>query len=316
MTEKTYDVIIIGGGPAGLTAGIYASRSKLKTLLIEKMGCGGQSAITDWIENYPGFPEGINGFELSSKFEEQARKFGLEITSDEVTDIEICKDKPLKTVKTASSSYNTMSVIVSSGANHKKLDVPGENEFLGKGVSYCATCDGPFFRDKEVCVVGGGNSAVQEAVYLTRFAKKVTLIHRRDRLRAAKILQERAKDNPKVELLLNTVIEKIGGKDKVENITVKNVSTNDASILNTAALFIFVGLVPNTGFLKDIVRLNEKGYIITDLEMKTSREGIFACGDVREKALRQVATAAGDGATSAYSAQEYVEELKGTAYKY
>ncbi|MCB4790598.1 MAG: thioredoxin-disulfide reductase [Elusimicrobia bacterium] len=315
MSDNIYDVIIIGGGPAGLTAAIYTTRSKLKTLLIEKMGCGGQVIITDNIENYPGFPEGISGFELSAKFEEQARKFGVEIINDEVTGLIIEKTDNLKTVKTQNSSFKTLTVIISSGANPKKLQVPGEEEFLGKGVSYCATCDGPFFKAKDIIVVGGGDSAVEEAIYLTRFAKKVTLIHRRDRLRAAKLIQDRAFNNPKMVIVLNSIVTKITGDENVKGVLIKNVVDGKEKQTDASGVFIFAGYVPNTMFLKDTLKLDERCYVLTDNDMKTSVPGIFACGDVRNKMLKQVVTAVGDGAAAAFSAQEYVDELKGTSYK-
>lgn len=314
MQPAKYDVIIIGGGPAGLTASVYCSRSKMSVLLIEKMGCGGQAAITDWIENYPGFPEGISGFDLTQKMEEQARKFGAEIIFEDVTGVEAGQDKGYA-VRTSSGEHACSSIIVSSGANHKRLGIPGENEFSGKGVSYCATCDGPFFKNKDVAVVGGGNSAVQEAIYLTRFASSVTLVHRRDRLRATKILQDRAAANEKIKFALNSVPVSINGSDKVESVTLADVRTKAERTVPVSVVFVFVGLVPNTGFLPGLVALDENGYIKTDDNMATGAPGIFACGDARRKLLRQVVTAAGEGAAAAFSAQEYVDELKGTRYK-
>ncbi|MHB9154398.1 MAG: thioredoxin-disulfide reductase [Endomicrobiales bacterium] len=314
MPEQLYDIIIIGGGPAGLTAGLYASRGGMKALLLEKMGCGGQSMITDWIENYPGFPEGISGFDLASRIEEQARRFGLEVRLEEVTGV-MNRSVPEKAVVTPEDTYVAAALIISSGARHKMLNVPGELELRGRGVSYCATCDGPFFREKDVVVVGGGNSAVQEALFLTKFAKSVTLVHRRDRLRAAKVLQERALAHPKMRFMWNSVVESIGGKDKVEGVRLRNVIDGSTGETAASGVFVFVGLVPNTTILKGLVSMDEAGYISTDDTMKTSTEGIFACGDARIKILRQVVTAAGEGAVAAFAAEEYVENLRGTAYK-
>lgn len=302
-----YDVVIVGGGPSGMSAAIYASRARLKTLLIEKAGCGGQIAITDHLENYPGFEEGINGFELAMKMEKQARTFGCEIVYGEATAIET-EDAIKKVVLSDNKEYFTKTVIIASGANFKKLAVEGEQEFIGKGVSYCATCDGPFFRNKEIAVVGGGDSALQEALYLTKFATKVNLIHRRDQFRAAKILQEKVFAEPKINIIFDSVVEKILGNLTVEEITLKNVKNNISSQLAVNGIFVFVGWLPNTKFLNNTaIKLNEAGYIVTDDNMNTSVQGIFACGDVRQKILRQVVTAAGDGAIAAISAQHFIE---------
>ena len=303
-----YDVVIVGGGPSGMSAAIYASRARLKTLLIEKAGCGGQIAITDHLENYPGFEEGINGFDLAMKMEKQARTFGCEIAYGEVSFIEI-EDAIKKVILSDKKEYFTKTIIIASGANFKKLAIEGEQEFIGKGVSYCATCDGPFFRNKEIAVVGGGDSALQEALYLTKFATKVNLIHRRDQFRAAKILQEKVFAESKINIIFDSVVEKISGNLSVEQITLKNVKNNISSQLSVNGVFVFVGWLPNTKFLSNTaIKLNEAGYIITDDNMKTSVEGIFACGDVRQKILRQVVTAAGDGAIAAISAQHYIEK--------
>lgn len=303
-----YDVIIIGGGPAGLSAGIYSSRSRLKTLLIEKAGCGGQIAITDDLENYPGFEEGINGFDIAVKMEKQARNFGTEIVYGEVLSLET--EEKLKKVILSDQTYITKTIIIASGANFKKLNVKGEKEFIGRGVSYCATCDGPFFRNKEIAVVGGGNSALQEALYLTRFASKVNLIHRRDEFRAVKILQERVLKESKINVILNATVEEILGSENIEKIKIKNVKSEQITELNVNGVFVFVGWNPNTKFLTESkIGLNEEGYIITNDEMQTSIQGIFACGDIRKKLLRQVVTAAGDGATASVAAQHYIESI-------
>ena len=302
-----YDVVIVGGGPSGMSAAIYASRARLKTLLIEKAGCGGQIAITDHLENYPGFEEGINGFDLAMKMEKQARTFGCEIAYGEVSFIET-EDAIKKVILSDKKEYFTKTIIIASGANFKKLGFEGEQEFIGKGVSYCDTCDGPFFRNKEIAVVGGGDSALQEALYLTKLATKVNLIHRRDQFRAAKILQEKVFAESKINIIFDSVVEKISGNLSVEQITLKNVKNNISSQLSVNGIFVFVGWLPNTKFLSNTtIKLNEAGYIITDDNMKTSIEGIFACGDVRQKILRQVVTAAGDGAIAAISAQHFIE---------
>lgn len=302
-----YDVIIVGGGPSGMSAAIYASRARLKTLLIEKAGCGGQIAITDHLENYPGFEEGINGFELAMKMEKQARTFGSEIVYGEVSFIET-DDAIKKVILSDKKEYFTKTIIIASGANFRKLGVEGEQEFIGKGVSYCATCDGPFFRNKEIAVVGGGDSALQEALYLTKFATKVNLIHRRDQFRAAKILQEKVFAEPKINIIFDSVVEKISGNLSVEQVILKNVKNNISSPVSVNGVFVFVGWLPNTKFLENTkIKLNDAGYIVTDDNMNTSIEGIFACGDVRQKILRQVVTAAGDGAIAAISAQHFIE---------
>ncbi len=316
MTETIYDIIIIGGGPAGLTAGLYASRGGMKTLLLERMGCGGQAVITDHIENYPGYKDGVSGFELASKMQEQAVKFGLEIRTKDVMKIEnVSKSHGGKYIRTMENLYSSTAVIIAVGANFKYLKVPGETDFLGKGVSYCATCDGPFFKDKHLVVVGGGDSSVQEAAFLTKFANSVTLVHRRDRLRAAQVLQERVKSNPKVKFRLGSVVERISGSTRVESVTLKDLSTGNAEEYKTDGVFIFVGQTPNTAFLKGDIKMDEAGFILTGDNMQTSSDGIFACGDARVKLLRQVVTACGDGALASYSAQEYVEEIKGISYK-
>ena len=302
-----YDVIIIGGGPSGMTSAIYSSRARLKTLLIEKAGCGGQIAITDNIENYPGFEQSINGFELATKMQAQATNFGTEFVYGEAVSFQL-NDKIKKVVLLDNKEYLAKTIIISSGASFKKLGIKGEQEFIGKGVSYCATCDGPFFRNKEIVVIGGGDSALQEALYLTKFAVKVNLIHRRNEFRAAKILQEKVFKEQKINVIFDSVVEEISGKDVLEQVTLKNIKTNTISQLSVNGVFIFVGWTPNTNFLNNQLKLNKQGYIITDDKMNTSIEGVFACGDVREKTLRQVVTAAGDGAIAANSAQYYLEK--------
>ncbi len=300
-----YDVIIIGGGPAGLTAGIYASRARLKTLIVESFSVPCQAVTTDHIENYPGFPNGVNGFELIDKFKKQAEKFGTEFIAGEVKEIK--EAKPGWQMVTEDKTYTASSIIIATGASPKRLDVPGEDKFRGKGVSYYATCDGALFKNKEVVVVGGGDTALEEAIFLTKFAKKVTVAHRRNALRGTKILQERALANKKIEFAWDSVVTEIIGAGKVTGVKIKNVKTNAETDFSCDGVFIFVGYTPNTSFLKDVVFLDEAGYIISDDNCLTSKAGIFACGDCRKKLLRQVVTACGDGATAVFACQHYLE---------
>jgi thioredoxin reductase (NADPH) len=303
--KKIYKVIIVGGGPAGLTAGLYTSRSRLNTLLIEIGLLGGQMTITELIENYPGFPQGINGDELSRLMEEQAKRFELEVVSQDVVEVKLEGDK--KVVKTEEGSYLCEALIICTGTEYRKLGVPGEKEFAGKGVSYCATCDGAFFKDSQIVVVGGGDSALTEALYLTKFVKELTIVHRRDALRGTKIYQERVFANPKIKLLWNSVIQEIKGDSVVRSVIVKNVKTGEVNEHPIEGAFLFVGLLPRTQFLKGLVNVDEAGYIITDENCETTVKGIFAAGDCRKKLLRQVATAVGDGATAAFAVEKYLE---------
>jgi len=306
VKKEIYEVIIIGGGPAGLTAGLYTSRARLSTLLIESALFGGQMTTTELIENYPGFPEGITGDELSRLMEEQAKKFGMETIAEEVVKVSLEGD--LKVVQTHESTYRCEALIVSTGTEYRKLGVPGEKEFAGKGVSYCATCDGAFFRDSQIVVVGGGDSALTEALFLTKFARELTIIHRRDALRGTKIYQERALSNPKIKFLWNSTVQEIRGDSIVRSVIIKNVKTGEINELETDGAFLFVGLIPRTQFLRGIVEMDEGGYVLTNEECcETSASGIFAAGDCRKKLLRQIATAIGDGATAAFAAEKYLE---------
>jgi thioredoxin reductase (NADPH) len=315
LPEYDHDTIIIGGGPAGYTAGIYAARSGLKTLLVEGAATVSQITITDLIENYPGIPDGIDGFELMQLFKKQALKFGLEIITKDVLAIKNNAAAPvIWDVTLEDDSFRTLSIIAATGARWRNLEVPGEQEFAGRGISYCATCDGPFYRNKDVIVVGGGDTALQEALFLTHFAKKVFVIHRRDRLRAAKILQKRAFAEKKIEFVWNATLTEVTGRDFVTGIKIADVYSGKISEISAEGVFIFVGRLPHTGLFRDILRLDAGGYIITDDNMRTSAAGIFAAGDCRAKQFRQVVTAAGDGANAIYSAELYVEELKGETY--
>ena len=315
LPQYDYDTIIIGGGPAGYTAGIYAARSGLKTLLVEGASTVSQITITDMIENYPGIPGGMNGFDLMQLFKKQALNFGLEIITGDVQSIKKNDDAlVIWNVVVADKSYRTLSVIAATGAQWSKLGVPGEEEFAGRGVSYCATCDGPFYRNKDVVVVGGGDTAIQEALFLTHFARKVTVIHRRDRLRAAAILQKRAFAEKKIEFVWKAKLAGVTGKEFVTGVKVADVESGKINLIEAEGVFIFVGRIPHTGIFHDILKLDAGGYIITDEDMRTSTAGIFAAGDCRAKQFRQVVTAAGDGANAIYSTELYVDELKGEAY--
>lgn len=307
--------MIIGGGPAGYTAGIYAARSGMKALLLEGVSTVSQITITDLIENYPGIPDGINGFELMQLFKKQALNFGLDIVAQDAAALAKSADhRAVWEVTAAGKTFKTLSVIAATGAQWNKLGVPGEEEFAGRGVSYCATCDGPFYRDKDVVVVGGGDTAIQEALFLTHFARKVTVIHRRDRLRAAAILQKRAFAEKKIEFAWKAKLAEITGREFVTGVKVADVESGKISELSADGVFIFVGLTPNTGLFRGVVDMDEGGYIITDENMRASAAGIFAAGDCRAKRFRQVVTAAGDGANALYSAELYVDELKGQSY--
>jgi len=301
-----YEVIIIGGGPAGLTAGLYTSRAGLKSLLVERGVFGGQIMNAALVENYPGFPQGISGLELGSLMHQQATKYGLEIVTAEVTGI--AQGQPYS-VSTTEGSFEAVAIIIAAGSEYRKLGVLGEERLSGHGVSYCATCDGFLFRDREIAVVGGGDTAITDALELTRHAKKVYVIHRRDQLRAAKVLRERAFAQPKLELIWTTVVEEILGEKLLSGLELRNVKTGQHSILEIAGVFVAVGLMPNSQSFFKIVDLDDAGYIITDETMATSAPGVFAAGDIRRNSPRQVSAAVGDGVTAAMSAFKYVQEV-------
>ena len=313
QTMKNYDLIIIGAGPAGLSAGLYAGRARLNTLIIEKQKNGGQIVITDEIENYPGCIEGETGPTLIDRRVKQTEKFGVDHVFDTVTDMDLTGD--VKTVKCLHEEYSAKAVIIAAGANPVNIGCPGEKEFSGKGVSYCATCDAAFFEDFEVYVVGGGDAAVEEAMYLTKFARKVTIIHRRNELRAARSIQDKAFANPKIDFMWDTVVEEIKGDGIVESMLVKNVKTGELTEVfadeddGTFGIFVFIGFKPNTEVFKGHVEMDEKGYILTDPDMHTNVPGVFAAGDIRQKSLRQVVTACADGAIAAVQAGKYIEEM-------
>lgn len=305
MTEKNYDVVVIGAGPAGMTAAMYSARSEMKTLLLERGVPGGQMNNTAEIENYPGYGQ-IMGPELSMKMYEPLADLGVENAYGFVTSI--VDNGATKTINTEEEVFETKSIIIATGANHRKLGVPGEEEYGARGVSYCAVCDGAFFRDQDILVVGGGDSAVEEAIFLTRFGKTVTIMHRRDELRAQKIIQERAFANDKIKFIWDSVLEEIKGDErKIESVRYKNVKTGEVTEANFGGLFIYVGLDAVSEFARDLGITDEEGWIITDATMKTSIPGIFAVGDVRQKDFRQITTAVGDGAQAAQEAYKYVE---------
>ena len=302
-----HDLIIIGAGSAGLTAAIYAGRFKLDTLIFEKMSVGGQILLSPSIENYPGFPEGVSTFELIDKFKQQVIDLGLQIEEQEV--LEISPSGKFYQVSTPSASFEAKVVIVASGAKSKRLGVKGEDKLIGRGVSYCGTCDGPLFKNKDIAVVGGGDRAAEDALFLASYAQSIHLVHRRDEFRAAKILLDKLKSNPKVKLVLDSVIEEVIGDNKVSAVKVKQVKTLEESVINCAGVFIFVGITPDTGFIKNLLEIDEFGFIITDQAMSTSRGGIFSCGDCVSKNLYQVVNACGEGAVAANSAHKYLLNL-------
>lgn len=303
--DSEYDVVIVGGGPAGLAAGLYATRARLKTLLIERGVPGGQIAVTEMVENYPGIEE-ILGPELGDKMLRHAEKFDLETQYIEVESADL--NGKTKVLTTRHGEINTKVLIIASGAEHRKLEVPGEEELSGKGVSYCAVCDGAFFRDKDLIVVGGGDAAVEEGSFLTRFASNVTIVHRRDELRAGKILQERAFKNPKLDFMYGHVVESINGNGVVGSATLRNVKTNDLVEKPVDGVFIYVGLTPNNEFLENALPLDDQGHIHVNLKMETRIPGVYAVGDIRQESSRQVVAAAGDGATAAIFAERYIAE--------
>lgn len=304
--SQIYDIIVIGGGPAGLSAGIYGSRSKLDVLIIEKEKFGGQITTTDELENYPGSIENCTGPALSQRMKHQAEEFGTKFIKDTVVSVDFTQD--IKSIKGKNGDYQTRTVIIATGAEPRLAGFKNEKELRAKGVSYCATCDADFFEGLDVAVMGGGDSAITEAIYLTKFAESVTVIHRRDALRAAKSLQEKAFRNPKIKFIWNSTIVEAKGDEILEGLVVKNVQTGELSDLEVNGVFVFVGLDPITEVFKGHIELDEKGNIPTSTEMKTNVEGIFAAGDVRVKALRQVITAAADGAIAAITAEEYINE--------
>ena len=308
MSTRNYDIIIVGGGPAGLSAGIYTARSRRNTLLIEKDIIGGNIVNATMVENYPGFPDGISGYDLTQLMHTQATKFGLETVMTEITGLQ--DNGKLKVVKTGEGEVSGRAVIIAGGSLRQSLGVPGEKEFTGRGVSYCATCDAAFFTDQPVAVVGGGNAAIEEAIHLTRFANIVNVIHRRAELRATRIEQERAMAEPKIKFVWNSVVAAVEGEDTVERLKLRNTLDGKESVLDVKGVFVAIGFSPNTAYLKGIVPLDEGGYVIVDKNMATGAPGIFAAGDIRSGSVRQVVTACGDGATAAISADKYIEQNK------
>ena len=312
MTDQTnrYDVIIVGAGPAGMTAALYAGRAMLNAIVLERGIAGGELLNTELVEDYPGF-ESVLGHELAQKFESHARKFGAHFETGTVTRVKKRDDCVFEVTTDAEKTYTAPTVIVTAGGTPIKLNVPGEIEYAGKGVSYCAICDGAFFREHTIAVIGGGDAAVEEADFLTRYAAKVYLIHRRDELRASKILQQRLFENPKIEVIWDTVVERVeaDAKGLVNRLALRNVKTDTPSTLDVTGMFVFIGFRPNTGIIADHVRHDEMGYLLTDANMQTSIPGLFAAGDVRAQLTRQVTTAVGDGTTALIAAEKYLKGL-------
>ncbi len=308
MTEKNYDVVILGAGPAGLTAAIYTSRGRLKTLVVEKEAVGGEAASTDMIDNYPGFPEGIGGIDLAERMEKQAKRFDATVIYGDVRDVDL-KSNP-KTMTVNGEKITAKAVILATGTHPKELGVPGEKELKGRGVSYCATCDAPFFKDKDIAVIGGGNSGLQESLFLLKYVKSIKIIEFLPHLTAEQILQDRIAEYDNVEALPHHRLVSINGKDKVESITVENRSTNEKFDIKVDGVFVYVGLEPNTDFVKEQIKLNDWGYIEVNQDRETNIPGVFAAGDVRDTRVRQVATAVGDGAHAAVMANEFIDQLE------
>ena len=307
IEEKEYDVIILGAGPAGITAGIYTGRALLKTLIVEEKMIGGEAASTDRIENYPGFPEGISGLELMDNMKKQAEKFKTQFLMSTVHNIAISEEK--KKVTVDQGEFSARSVIVATGSSPKNLGIPGEQEFKGRGISYCATCDAPFFKDKDIAVIGAGNSGIQESLFLLEYVRSIKIIEFLPHMTAEKILQERIKQKNNVTFYLNSKLRSINGSKTVESVTIEKRETGEKMELPVDGVFVWVGLKPNTELFKGMLNLDDYGFILTDEFLKTNIDGIFAAGDVRKKTLRQVVTAVGDGALSAYSALQYIESL-------
>ncbi len=303
--DKQYDVVIIGGGPAGLAAGVYAARGRRKTVLLEKGVIGGQIALTELVENYPGI-KSINGFDLAQEMLQHAESYGMETAYVDVTGIEQTGD--LWTVHTSDSDYAAKAIVMTAGADYNKLCIPGEEELTGKGVSYCATCDAAFFKDMETIVVGGGDAALEEAIFTTRYATKVTIVHRRDELRGSAILQERAFANDRIDFKWNTIVTEVLGDGQVTGAKLKDVKTGEESEIATSAVFIFIGQHPNSDFLGDLVQMDKGGHVIVDEWMRTPQPGLFVAGDVRQNSARQVASSVGDGVTAAIGAEHYISD--------
>jgi thioredoxin reductase (NADPH) len=306
MQLAQYQLIIVGGGPAGLTAGLYAARGRLKVLLVEKGATGGQVLVTDWVDNYPGFVEGVSGFDLMDKMTAHADRFGLEKRFATITSLDLTGEVKSVTLEDG-EVLTSKTIILCTGAKPKKLNIPGEYEFSGRGVSYCATCDGPFYRNQEIAVVGGGNTAIQDALHLTKFATKVTVIHRRGELRATKILQEKAFCNQKIDFLWNTQVSEIrGDKSGVNSLLLRHYN-GDESVLEVTGIFVLIGITPNSEILPlEHLRTDANGFVVTDTEMATSIPGVFAAGDICSKRFRQIINAAGEGAVAELSAEHYL----------
>jgi len=305
-------IVIIGSGPAGLTAALYAGRANLNPVVITGNEVGGQVALTFEVENYPGFPEGVSGAEMVEKFQKQAERFGARIVQDVVTEVDFTSGSPF-TVKTQKEAYLADTVIITTGASPRRLGVPGEDDFIGRGVSYCATCDGFFFRGKDVIVVGGGDSALEEGIFLTRFANSVQIIHRRDELRAGQLLQDRASRNEKISFVWDTVVDEIAGDTAVETVTLRNVKTGETQSLKTDGVFVFIGHLPNSSLFQGQIEMDEKGYVIADQAKKTNVPGIFAAGEIQDSVYRQVATSVGQGCSAGMSAIRWLEEREALA---